>query len=205
MRRSPWTSPKWRSPTSSACASRGASASRTSRRSSPSHYNVSKHDLLSARRTRAIVRPRQIAMYLAKTMTPRSFPEIGKRFGGRDHTTVLHAVRKVEELAAADEALEAGNRASEAHDPGMSAHRARRRRALVGVPPERAPIEAGRILPRPRLRSRGDVRPTLFRLLSFHRQSGQVSRSKNTAGRRELRHPPHGLKSCASESNGRTS
>lgn len=70
-----------------------------------SHYNVSKHDLLSARRTRAIVRPRQIAMYLAKTMTPRSFPEIGKRFGGRDHTTVLHAVRKVEELAAADETL----------------------------------------------------------------------------------------------------
>ncbi len=70
-----------------------------------SHYNVSKQDLLSARRTRAIVRPRQIAMYLAKTMTPRSFPEIGKRFGGRDHTTVLHAVRKVEELAAADEAL----------------------------------------------------------------------------------------------------
>jgi chromosomal replication initiator protein len=69
------------------------------------HYNVSKHDLLSARRTRAIVRPRQIAMYLAKTMTPRSYPEIGKRFGGRDHTTVLHAVRKVEELAAADEAL----------------------------------------------------------------------------------------------------
>jgi chromosomal replication initiator protein len=70
-----------------------------------SHYNVSKQDLLSARRTRAIVRPRQIAMYLAKTMTPRSFPEIGKRFGGRDHTTVLHAVRKVEELAAADEVL----------------------------------------------------------------------------------------------------
>lgn len=69
------------------------------------HYNVSKQDLLSARRTRAIVRPRQIAMYLAKTMTPRSFPEIGKRFGGRDHTTVLHAVRKVEELAAADEVL----------------------------------------------------------------------------------------------------
>jgi chromosomal replication initiator protein len=69
------------------------------------HFNVSKHDLLSARRTRAIVRPRQIAMYLAKTMTPRSFPEIGKRFGGRDHTTVLHAVRKVEELAAADNSL----------------------------------------------------------------------------------------------------
>jgi chromosomal replication initiator protein len=69
------------------------------------HYNVSKHDLLSARRTRTIVRPRQIAMYLAKVMTPRSFPEIGKRFGGRDHTTVLHAVRKIEELAGADQSL----------------------------------------------------------------------------------------------------
>ena len=69
------------------------------------HYNVTKHDLLSARRTRTIVRPRQIAMYLAKTMTPRSFPEIGKRFGGRDHTTVLHAVRKIEGMVAADETL----------------------------------------------------------------------------------------------------
>jgi chromosomal replication initiator protein len=69
------------------------------------HYNVSKHDLLSARRTRTIVRPRQIAMYLAKVLTPRSFPEIGKLFGGRDHTTVLHAVRKIEELAAADQML----------------------------------------------------------------------------------------------------
>jgi chromosomal replication initiator protein len=69
------------------------------------HYKVSKNDLLSARRTRAIVRPRQIAMYLAKTMTPRSYPEIGKRFGGRDHTTVLHAVRKVEELALGDTRL----------------------------------------------------------------------------------------------------
>jgi chromosomal replication initiator protein len=69
------------------------------------HYNVTKHDLLSARRTRTVVRPRQIAMYLAKTMTPRSFPEIGKRFGGRDHTTVLHAVRKIEGMVAADETL----------------------------------------------------------------------------------------------------
>nr|WP_246160149.1 chromosomal replication initiator protein DnaA [Aureimonas fodinaquatilis] len=60
------------------------------------HYNVSRTDILSARRTRTIVRPRQIAMYLAKTMTPRSLPEIGRRFGGRDHTTVLHAVRKIE-------------------------------------------------------------------------------------------------------------
>ncbi|GGB48178.1 chromosomal replication initiator protein DnaA [Roseibium aquae] len=69
------------------------------------HYNVTKADLLSARRTRTIVRPRQIAMYLAKVMTPRSLPEIGRRFGNRDHTTVLHAVRKVEELARADYAL----------------------------------------------------------------------------------------------------
>lgn len=62
------------------------------------HFNVSKQDLLSARRTRTIVKPRQIAMYLSKTMTPRSLPEIGRRFGGRDHTTVLHAVRKIEGL-----------------------------------------------------------------------------------------------------------
>ncbi len=69
------------------------------------HYNVTKADLLSARRTRTIVRPRQIAMYLAKVMTPRSLPEIGRRFGNRDHTTVLHAVRKIEELAKSDSML----------------------------------------------------------------------------------------------------
>jgi chromosomal replication initiator protein len=69
------------------------------------HYNVSKADLLSARRTRTVVRPRQIAMYLAKTLTPRSLPEIGRRFGNRDHTTVLHAVRKIEELVGADRVL----------------------------------------------------------------------------------------------------
>lgn len=69
------------------------------------HFNVSKADLLSSRRTRTIVRPRQIAMYLSKVLTPRSLPEIGRRFGGRDHTTVLHAVRKVEELMQADRAL----------------------------------------------------------------------------------------------------
>jgi chromosomal replication initiator protein len=60
------------------------------------HFNVPRSDLLSNRRTRTIVRPRQVAMYLAKTLTPRSLPEIGRRFGGRDHTTVLHAVRKIE-------------------------------------------------------------------------------------------------------------
>jgi chromosomal replication initiator protein len=69
------------------------------------HFNVSKADLLSSRRTRTIVRPRQIAMYLAKMLTPRSLPEIGRRFGGRDHTTVLHAVRKIEELIEGDSAL----------------------------------------------------------------------------------------------------
>ena len=69
------------------------------------HYNVTRTDMLSARRTRTIVRPRQIAMYLAKTMTPRSLPEIGRRFGGRDHTTVLHAVRKIEAERTKDEAF----------------------------------------------------------------------------------------------------
>jgi chromosomal replication initiator protein len=67
-----------------------------------SHYNVTKADIVSARRTANVVRPRQIAMYLAKTLTPRSLPEIGRRFGGRDHTTVLHAVRKIEALAGTD-------------------------------------------------------------------------------------------------------
>ncbi len=67
-----------------------------------SHYNVTRADILSSRRTANVVRPRQIAMYLAKVLTPRSLPEIGRRFGGRDHTTVLHAVRKIEALAKAD-------------------------------------------------------------------------------------------------------
>ncbi|MFN3546786.1 MAG: chromosomal replication initiator protein DnaA [Mesorhizobium sp.] len=70
------------------------------------HYNVSKTELLSNRRTRTIVKPRQVAMYLAKVMTPRSLPEIGRRFGGRDHTTVLHAVRKIESLSGTDEKME---------------------------------------------------------------------------------------------------
>ncbi|MCZ2328031.1 chromosomal replication initiator protein DnaA [Bartonella sp. F02] len=69
------------------------------------HYNVSKQDLLSNRRTRTVVKPRQVAMYLAKILTPRSLPEIGRRFGGRDHTTVLHAVRKIEDLVCDDKIL----------------------------------------------------------------------------------------------------
>lgn len=62
------------------------------------HYKVPRNELLSARRSRDVVRPRQIAMYLAKALTSRSLPEIGRRFGGRDHTTVLHSVRKVEQM-----------------------------------------------------------------------------------------------------------
>ncbi|MGU3492829.1 chromosomal replication initiator protein DnaA [Xanthobacteraceae bacterium A53D] len=69
------------------------------------HYNVSRADLLSQRRTANVVKPRQIAMYLAKTLTLRSLPEIGRRFGGRDHTTVLHAVRKIDGLINTDRAL----------------------------------------------------------------------------------------------------
>jgi chromosomal replication initiator protein len=68
-------------------------------------YNVSRADLLSSRRTANVVRPRQVAMYLAKTLTLRSLPEIGRRFGGRDHTTVLHAVRKIENLVTSDVSL----------------------------------------------------------------------------------------------------
>ena len=60
------------------------------------HFGVSKHDILSQRRHRSIVWPRQVGMFLAKAMTARSLPEIGRRFGGRDHTTVLHAIRKIE-------------------------------------------------------------------------------------------------------------
>jgi chromosomal replication initiator protein len=70
-----------------------------------SHYNVSRADLLSSRRTAAVVMPRQIAMFLAKSLTLRSLPEIGKRFGGRDHTTVLHAVRKIDKLSTTNPAL----------------------------------------------------------------------------------------------------
>ncbi len=66
------------------------------------YYSVRLSDLLSARRSRAIARPRQVAMYLSKQLTERSLPEIGRKFGGRDHTTVMHAVRKIEELQGAD-------------------------------------------------------------------------------------------------------
>ena len=66
------------------------------------HYNIRLTEMASARRSRAVARPRQVAMYLAKQLTSRSLPEIGRRFGNRDHTTVLHAVNKITELMAGD-------------------------------------------------------------------------------------------------------
>ena len=66
------------------------------------HYGLTQADLISERRARAVARPRQVAMWLAKQITTRSLPDIGRRFGGRDHTTVLHAVRRIEQLKAED-------------------------------------------------------------------------------------------------------
>jgi chromosomal replication initiator protein len=66
------------------------------------HYNVRLSDLIGPKRLRTIARPRQIAMYLSKELTPRSLPEIGRRFGGRDHTTIMHGVRRIEELMQTD-------------------------------------------------------------------------------------------------------
>ncbi|MBM3512324.1 MAG: chromosomal replication initiator protein DnaA [Alphaproteobacteria bacterium] len=66
------------------------------------HFKIRMSDMSSARRARAVARPRQVAMYLAKHLTSRSLPEIGRAFGGRDHTTVMHAVRKIEEICKAD-------------------------------------------------------------------------------------------------------
>jgi chromosomal replication initiator protein len=70
------------------------------------HFHIRHAEMLSARRAREVARPRQIAMYLAKQLTPRSLPEIGRRFGGRDHTTVIHAVRQIEKLRASDSEID---------------------------------------------------------------------------------------------------
>lgn len=67
------------------------------------HFGVTRNDMLSQRRSRIVARPRQVAMFLARHMTRHTLPEIGRRFGGRDHTTVIHAVNKVSALIAADE------------------------------------------------------------------------------------------------------
>ena len=69
------------------------------------HYNIRLTDMSSARRARNVARPRQVAMYLAKQLTSRSLPEIGRRFGNRDHTTVMHAVSRISELMQADSAF----------------------------------------------------------------------------------------------------
>ncbi len=69
------------------------------------HYNIRLSDMIGPKRLRNIARPRQVAMYLAKQLTPRSLPEIGRRFGGRDHTTIMHGVKKIEELMATDSQL----------------------------------------------------------------------------------------------------
>ena len=70
------------------------------------HFKIRNAEMVSARRAREVARPRQIAMYLAKQLTPRSLPEIGRRFGGRDHTTVIHAVRQIEKLRASDSEID---------------------------------------------------------------------------------------------------
>lgn len=69
------------------------------------HYNIRLADMIGPKRVRTIARPRQVAMYLAKTMTTKSLPDIGRRFGGRDHTTIMHGIRKVEELMTTDSQL----------------------------------------------------------------------------------------------------
>ncbi len=82
------------------------------------HYNIRIGDLVGPRRVRTLARPRQIAMYLSKQLTSRSLPEIGRQFGNRDHTTVMHGVKRIEELKAQDsqiaEDLELLRRALEA-------------------------------------------------------------------------------------------
>jgi chromosomal replication initiator protein len=69
------------------------------------HFNIKMAEMTSSRRARIVARPRQVAMYLAKQLTSRSLPEIGRKFGGRDHTTVMHAVKKIEELTRGDRAF----------------------------------------------------------------------------------------------------
>ena len=74
------------------------------------HYRIRKAEMTSARRAREVARPRQVAMYLSKQLTPKSLPDIGRRFGGRDHTTVIHAVKQIEKLRASDPDIDAAVR-----------------------------------------------------------------------------------------------
>ena len=66
------------------------------------HYNIRLSDMIGPKRMRSYARPRQVAMYLSKLLTSRSLPEIGRRFGGRDHTTVMHGVKRIEDLQLQD-------------------------------------------------------------------------------------------------------
>lgn len=69
------------------------------------HYGLDRSDMCSSRRAQDVARPRQVAMYLSRRLTLRSLPEIGRRFGNRDHTTVMHACRRIEQLSATDPEL----------------------------------------------------------------------------------------------------
>lgn len=71
------------------------------------HFHIPGSEMLSACRSREFARPRQMAMYLSKQLTARSLPDIGRRFGGRDHTTVIHAIRQIERLRAIDSEIDA--------------------------------------------------------------------------------------------------
>ena len=70
------------------------------------HYKIDRLEMSSKRRAREVARPRQVAMYLAKTLTPRSYPEIGRKFGGRDHSTVIHAIKTIEALRVSDSVID---------------------------------------------------------------------------------------------------
>ena len=125
-------------------------------------YNVSRSDLLSSRRTANVVRPRQVAMYLAKTLTLRSLPEIGRRFGGRDHTTVLHAVRKIEALVGKDVGALRRGRIAEAPAAGVSLRSA----AASSRPGDAAPsCEHDRGRPANAWAKRGTPRPLRLRAI----------------------------------------
>ena len=80
---------------------------RTIQRAVCEHYGVGLIDLLSSRRTKAIVLPRQVAVWLCRRLTPHSLPALGPHFGGRDHTTMLHSARRIDELRQSDAAMQA--------------------------------------------------------------------------------------------------
>jgi chromosomal replication initiation ATPase DnaA len=113
-------------------------------------FGVTRIDMLSARRTADIVRPRQIAMYLARHLTRKGLPEIGRRFGGRDHTTVLHAERKIGALILVDPelktriaALTAKYEAESSHEADADPHLGSTPEVAAAAPSDRASESAG--------------------------------------------------------------